>query len=209
METKKKKKMKKIRTSVFETNSSTTHSLCIVPEGWDKYDYRVNEFKFNDDETPYIPIAISSLIGHEYSKHCIIKTSNYYKRDDNYFLIEGDLQKIQFIVSSMSYYVYDAMCMKLEPREVDCYMAISRAIYTYMNIKYDVNALKVENQNVYNDGYFIETLISRYEIEQKYTPEEVFDLVTKVISDPSIVFICHSDEWGPYPDDIGLTRYEI
>ena len=29
--------MKTIRQNCFETNSSSTHSLCITPENWDEY----------------------------------------------------------------------------------------------------------------------------------------------------------------------------
>jgi len=196
--------MKKIRTGVFETNSSSTHSLCIIPKKWGRYNQ-----KFTSDETPYIPITYSIPMGKEYGKYgklCVITTSNYYKRDDGFFLIEGDLQKIQFIVSAMSHYVCDAMNMSLQPKEIECYQAIERAIRKYIEKEYDVRTFQIEKDEIYNETDFVSEMISRYNTQPEYTPEEVFNIVTKVISDPNIVFICHSDETGPFPKDLNLLR---
>lgn len=86
--------MKTIRYNCFETNSSSTHSLCIFKN---QYKY----IKGEDFDSPFMPIITeaslkSFKIDNEF-KHkafvCKITTSNWYKRQDGFYLVKGAEQK--------------------------------------------------------------------------------------------------------------------
>lgn len=200
--------MKKIRKSVFETNSSSTHSIAITPEGWE--DYVVHNGFERDDEDPYIPIEVREGLNKKYSvKTCVITTSNWYKRTNGYFYISGDLEKIQFLVSSLSYFNH-SLEIDLTPSQLPYFNQIGKAIGDYIKEKYDIYYIDVIKEEGYAETNFINNLIGWgwNDEENKYTKEEVYNIITKVISDDKIVFICHSDESGPYPEDIDLIAVE-
>lgn len=192
--------MKIERKEVFETNSSSTHSLCIKSEDWEKWgtDYC---------EPPYVPIEKRETLYDWYTRSAlVIKTSNYYKRGGGYILVEGALNKMQFIASCMSSDLDTTTC-RLRPEQIELFQAIREAMYDYAKNKFDVGYLTIKSEDYYGDGSFVENLIGWYWTEadkRPFTKEQVYQIVTRVITDDDIIFICHSDETGPFPDDLGL-----
>jgi hypothetical protein len=193
--------MIKIRKNVFETNSSSTHSIAIKPDGWTIYKF-CGELEC-DTDSPYIPIKVEQTLETYSSKYFIIETSNWYKRGGGYYYVYGDLQKIQFFVSYLSNMI-SLFKIDLQPKELPYFRQITKAIHDHIQEKYDIYYVDVVFKEGYRDGSFLDDLIGRYWRKNDYTPEEVYNIMKKVISDDTIVFICHSDESGPYPEDIGL-----
>ena len=200
--------MEKIRRSVFETNSSSTHSIAIVPEGWVYYGDH-NNFEC-DSDSPYIPVMVTQPLNVTYeSKTCVIETSNYYKRDSYYFYISGDMQKIQFLVSSLSSMI-SVFNLDLEKHQLPYFKQVTNAIRDYLKEKYGIHYIKVVEKETYYETRFLDELIGYgwKGSRNKYKEQEVYDIVKKVISDDRIVFTCHSDETGPYPEEIDLIPIE-
>ena len=195
--------MKTIRQNCFETNSSSTHSLCITPENWDKY------CKNCDFDNPYdnyhvlVESELKPLYGNY--KTAIITTTNYYKRDKEFYLIQGDLHKIQFLLSSMIS-EGDIFTTNLSGNQLKKFQQIYKTINKYLKDTYQIDYIKINQFENYSDGHIIMDLCGWEWKDSNYSLEEIDKIVLKIISDDSIVFTCHSDETGPFPEDIGLEE---
>ena len=202
--------MKTIRKGVFETNSSSTHSICITPEGWKKWNTGC------DFDSPYKPISVEKLLDSiNTSKIAKISTSNYYKRGDEYFLIQGSLEKCQFLLSCLSCYS-NTFTAYLKGYQLEKIKSFYQAILDFFKNTYEIYSIDVDYTEKYEESNIIDWLIGYYwknefeDIpgEEKFTREEIYDIVTKIITDNNIVFTCHSDEVGPFPDEIGLIKID-
>lgn len=191
-----------IRRNCFETNSSSTHSLCLIPEGW-------KEWKTNIDyESPRKEIIVEEPLKYKY-RTAVITTSNFYKRGGGYYLVRGDLEKIQFIVSCMSEELNTIDC-SLAPHQLKPFQIIYETINKYLKKKYDINYTEVKISEKYEEGNFIYRLIGwSWDKEVPFTEEQIEKIINRVISDDSIVFTCHSDETGPFPEDCGLIGLDL
>jgi hypothetical protein len=198
--------MKAIRQSCFETNSSSTHSLCIQPEGWSEYN------KNCDFDNPYdnYRIELKSLLEPKYYDYqtAVITTTNYYKRGDGFYLIQGDLHKIQFLLSSMVS-EGDIFTTTLKGNQLEKFQQIYKTIAKYLKNKYGIDYIKINQFDTYSDGYIVNWLCGWDWQDSEFTLEQIEEIILKIISDDSLVFTCHSDESGPFPEDIGLTEVEL
>lgn len=192
--------MKSVRANVFETNSSSTHSISIKPEGW-------YGFKFGQDYDSPTPIVdITEPLGVNYNyKTATITSSNYYKRGDGYYLIEGERAKLHFIGSCMSRYMSS---LEIRPKQVDPFNDLFAAVRGYLEEKYDCFNLNIKVDEIYSCGIFMQELIGWGwgEDQRPFTKEEIKTIIYRILSDDSIVFTCFSDEVGPYPEDMGLLE---
>lgn len=195
--------MKTIRQNCFETNSSSTHSLCITPPEWSMYN------KDCDFDNPYdnYNIRVESFLNPKYGnyKTAVITTTNYYKRGGGFYLIQGDLHKIQFLLSSMVS-EGDIFTTSLKGTQFEKFQQIYKTIFKYLKDKYEINYIKINQFETYSDGYIIMDLCGWDWKDSDYSLEDIDKIVLKIISDDSIVFTCHSDETGPFAEDIGLTE---
>ena len=201
--------MKTIRTSIFETNSSSTHSICIAPKEWKKWNTNC------DFDSPYKQITYEKLLDPIYESRIIkISTSNYYKRGDGYFLIQGSLEKCQFLLSCLSCYS-NTFTTYLKGYQLEKIQSFYKAITDFFKNTYQIYSIDVDYSEKYGESRIVDSLIGYYwedEFEEtipgekKFTPEEIYKVVTRIITDNKIVFTCHSDETGPFPEDIGLIK---
>ena len=193
--------MKTIRKNCFETNSSSTHSLCITPNEWSEYG------KNCDFDNPYnnYKILVESELKPLYGnyKTAIVTTTNYYKRGDGFYLIQGDLHKIQFLLSSMVS-EGDIFTTTLTGNQLEKFQQIYKIINKYLKDTYQIDYIRINQFENYYDGHIIMNLCGWDWEDSTYSLEEIDKIVLKIITDNSIVFICHSDETGPFPEDIGL-----
>ena len=195
--------MKTIRQNCFETNSSSTHSLCITPNEWSMYN------KNCDFDNPYdnYKVKVESFLNSKYNhiRTALITTTNYYKRGGGFYLIQGDLHKIQFLLSSMVS-EGDIFTTNLIGNQLEKFQQIYKTIKKYLGDTYQIDYIKINQFENYSDGYIIMNLCGWEWKDSDYSLEEIDKIVLKIISDNSIVFICHSDESGPFPEDIGLEE---
>ncbi len=195
--------MKTIRKNVFETNSSSTHSICITPEGWNEYGHGL------DFDSPYKEITVEEVLGSKWNTKVIkVETSDYYKRGDGFFLVKGPLEKCQFLLSCLSTYS-NTFTTYIKGHQLSKIQCFYKAIVKYFETTFDTNYLKVDYSQKYGESNFVDWLIGHYwEKEEKFSEEEINKIVTKVITNDNIIFICHSDESGPFPEDVGLIQIE-
>lgn len=195
-----------IRQNCFETNSSSTHSLCILPDEWSEYAYNC------DLNNPYIDynIKVESFLNPEYAhiRTVIITTTDYYKRDGSFYLIQGDLHKIQFLLSDMGS-KGSIFTSKLKGSQLEKFQQIYKTINKHLNDTYQIKDIKINKFGSYNDGHIITDLCGFDWKDSSYSLEEINKIVLKIITDNSIVFICYSDEIGPFPEEVDLEEINI
>lgn len=80
--------------------------------------------------------------------------------------------------------------------------SIYKALQDHILENYNVYAIAI----IHNEDYFEMCFVSHLMNTNNYSTEDVYNIVKKVISNDDIVFICHSDESGPFPEDLGLEE---
>jgi hypothetical protein len=162
-----------------------------------------------DFDNPYdnYNVRVESFLNSPYgdSKIAVITTTNYYKRGGGFYLVQGDLHKIQFLLSSMVS-EGDIFTTNLKGNQLKKFQRIYKTIVKYLKDKYEINYVKINQFETYPDGYIIMELCGWEWKDSSYSLEDIDKIVLKIISDNSIVFTCHSDETGPFAEDIGLTE---
>jgi hypothetical protein len=195
--------MKTIRQNCFETNSSSTHSLCITPDKWSMYN------KNCDFDNPYdnYNVRVESFLNPKYSnyKTAVITTTNYYKRGGGFYLVQGDLHKIQFLLSNMVS-EGDIFTTTLKGSQFEKFQQIYKTISKYLTDTYQISSIKINQFESYSDGHIIMDLCGWDWEDSTYSLEDIDKIILKIITDDSIVFTCHSDETGPFPNEVGLEE---
>lgn len=192
--------MKKIRLNSFETNSSSTHTLCLLEKGFDK-------------SNPHIKLSNQYLNTNDYvvdfnnNKTLLIYQDDFSSRseyrlvDDSKVKIKYFSQLLQVIKSRLIYYddldiVYNRNFTRKELCNIYNHLESNLLEYVQMEYGEDIE----DFVSIYTEDSHFEIDLLFDIMNMNSTVEEINDIIDEILFNQNIVIFVHSDE-NDFPEE--------